>query len=279
METLVVKRLYVAPVPHVEELRVLLSLLEDYSIEKTAILTMLDVFPRPAELCNMSWNKVFLDQSKSKVVKLRHYVYKARGYIRQSGKVDVYKEVEKKINSEYFKKYLLEYYKRTGGFYNNKVFSWNTPDGLSKVFSVLRKKAKEGQLSDNCLFLLDKCDITLNGTDKTQYRVQPYSLRRFSLSFHYYITFNQDVVALARISGHCNPATLLKHYIMPKEAIGLTQKMINDKITMDEFIRFKGKSQVDLWGYFDINNLPTEENISLTEFMKEKEKGETSPNN
>ena len=43
--------------------------------------------------------------------------------------------------------------------------------------------------------------------------------------------------------GHSNPKTTYEHYVFPKEAIGLTKEMIEDKTTIDQFIHLHGQKQ------------------------------------
>ena len=52
----------------------------------------------------------------------------------------------------------------------------------------------------------------------------------------------------AYLAGPGNPRriNLHEHYIFPKESIGLTQEMIDQNITIDQFIQLAGKAQTQL---------------------------------
>ncbi|MFW6119397.1 MAG: hypothetical protein ACOC80_00625 [Petrotogales bacterium] len=95
-----------------------------------------------------------------------------------------------------------------------------------------------------------QCEVLQGLDNKTQHRVCLYSLRRFAFTFHYYVTFNCDEIALAKAFGHTRPDTTLQYYVQPKEAIGLTDKMIADNITIDQFIHLHGKAQYTIPEFF-----------------------------
>ena len=63
------------------------------------------------------------------------------------------------------------------------------------------------------------------------------------------IGFNKDIIALSKYVGHSNPKTTYEHYIFPKESIGLTDEMINNKIDLGQFINLHGKKQTQLIDY------------------------------
>jgi hypothetical protein len=109
------------------------------------------------------------------------------------------------------------------------VFPFSTPDSLHKWMAQIRRSAVH-----KLPFLLEKNLYTLKGQDKTRYRVSLYSLRRFAFTFHYYVSFNEDVVSLARNFGHSKIETTYNYYVFPKQSIGL-----QGELTVDQLLRFK----------------------------------------
>lgn len=246
-DSVVVRKLYVHPVPTNEEVRLLLDLFENMVPEKLALLMMIAEGPRPVELCRMTWDKFWFDDEKNQVTKFRHYVYKAGSRIVQKSTRFFLKEVEKPIFGKALSDFLMIYRKSWAPVTGARIFPWNTPGPVQKRFSQFRKSVRQGKLGKEYNFLLDKPAEAIVGPDSfTQYRVSMYSLRRFSLTFHYWITFDQDVLKLAEFTGHANPDTLMEHYVKPYHAIGLTPDMIKKKITIDQFINHRGKSQIPL---------------------------------
>jgi integrase len=198
---------------------------------------------RPKELADLKYSDIDLDYNL-KPYQIRHRVYKAKNTIHNKSLHYHQKEVLKVIHSDYLKEQLIMYMQKHPKYEQNKLFPWTTSDSLHKAFVELRKKAKKNLCELN--FMLDTITKTLiiKGQPFTQYRISPYSLRRFAFTYHYYITYNKDFVKLSKEFGHSRPETTLQYYIMPKESIGLTDNMIEHKINLDDFIKHKGQRQM-----------------------------------
>lgn len=237
-DVITVKCIYKYPVPHVTEIRRLLSLIPDFHPVKCALGLIGMQAMRPIELTHLRWRgsfqSFFFDLSNTFIVKMRHLVFKPKNTLTTAGqKKRMYKEVEKPMFSEWLSRQLIGHLERYGDFFASKTFPWNTTDPINKFFSDARKNPNMVHAAP---FLLDKNIYPVKGQSKTQYRICPYAFRRFAFTFHYWVTFNQDIVALAQCFGHTRPETTLQHYIFPKESIGLTDDMIQQKISFDEFL-------------------------------------------
>ena len=93
-------------------------------------------------------------------------------------------------------------------------------------------------------FMFDKMQKTIHGMQgHNPFRVSLHALRRFGTTFHYWVTYKKDVVKLSKLFGYSKIETAFQSYIMPFEAIGLTQEMIDNKISIDQFIQLRGKRQ------------------------------------
>ena len=241
---IITKKLYVYPVPTGQELNQMLDYFADGSAYKLAILLLAYCGMRPKELTDLRYSDIDVD-NEQRPYQLRHRVYKARNGASNTSLHYNRKEVLKPIKSEYLKDQLVDYMRTHPVYERNKIFSWNTSDGLHKAFSQLRNKVLRKEVNGYD-FILDKVAETeiIKGQKFNLYRISPYSLRRFAFTFHYYTTFNKDFVTLSKEFGHARPDTTLQYYIMPKESIGLTEKMLQEKVDFDQFIRLKGKNQM-----------------------------------
>lgn len=235
-DNIVIKKLYKPAIPTNSEIKMLIDLFPIGSPHRIALIMMIAIGPRPVELCNMNWNKLGYCSKKNRIQNIKHYVYKAGSRLSNKSRTYFIKEVQKPINSTQLSNELISYRQSNMFDHTNRIFPWSNPDALNKQFTILRKKVMKRDLGPEYDFLLDKVTETVAGQSKTQYRVSLYSLRRFCITFHYYTTFKQDVIALAQYTGHSSPDNLLKHYIKPKETIGLTDEMIDANITIDQFI-------------------------------------------
>ncbi len=235
-DRLIVKPLYKYPVPTAHEVKILLDTFPDYSQIKVALGILIFQGLRPSELIGLSWHRFKFDEERTRITEMTHIVYKPSNRKTHTGSNYYFKELKKPMYSRWLSDQLIGYSKICANYERQRMFCWTKTDSLKTYFESLRKKAKNKQLPEEYNFLLDQNFEVVIGKNYLKYRISTYSLRRFSFTFHYYVTFKQDVVALARAFGHSRPETCLNHYIMPKEAIGLTQEMIDAKITMDEFV-------------------------------------------
>jgi integrase len=232
---------YIFPVPTAHEVKLFFDLLPDYSAEKLGYCFITSQIMRCTEICALRWH--WLTIKDDKLRKMRHWVYKPMNRKTAQGRHLYYKEVEKPCYSEYLSDQLIGYAKRAPVYENNKLFPWTTEDALQKHFIVLRKKIQAGKLAPEYQGFLDVMSKPIFGSVPIRHRISPYSLRRFAFTFHYWVTFKQDIIALAKHAGHSEVRTTLNHYVQPKEAIGLTQEMIDANITIDQFIHLEGKKQ------------------------------------
>lgn len=242
-----VKRLWKPAIFTNYEVRLLFDLIPDYHHQKVALGFIALQMMRPSEICDMKW--AWLKTRDGQIKEHTHTVYKAKNQKVKSGVSVTYKEVKKPIYSAWLAEQTAGYHKRAPSYEYGKMFQWTTTDALRKWLILARKAARAKKLEPMYDFLLDKCDEVVKGATGTQYRATLYSLRRFAITFHYWVTFKQDIVALANHIGHADPRTTFSHYVKPKEAIGLTQQMIDDEITIDEFIHLQGKKQRQLVEY------------------------------
>lgn len=249
-----VKCLHKHPVPTGEEVGALLDSLPDYHPHKLALGLIAVQGMRPIETTAVVYGGLACDSRRQRVIKMRHWVYKPKSYARVRSISEVWKEIEKPIYCSWLSRQLLGYAERTPpypcvgarpltfpaksgfGYFaderdNYRMFGFTTTDVLSKLIRTRR-------LGDDARFrfLEDPCLYTIKGQDKTNHRVTLYSLRRFAFTFHYWVTFNRDAVALSYAMGHTQIRTTMEHYVFPKESIGLTQEMIDRRISIGEFI-------------------------------------------
>lgn len=241
-----VKCLYKYPVPTAQELRAMLDTLPKFDPLLIALTMLASQALRPVELCDLHWDEAFtFNQNNDLIQKMKHMVYKAKNRMLMTGQTKVtYKELQKPMYSKWLSHKLLKYKEYFGECQGNKIFPWTTNDALNKFFTTARK-SKNPKLT----FMLDKNHYPLKGQDKTRYRIHPYALRRFAFTFHYWTTYNQDIVSLSRDFGHSRIETTMNYYVFPKESIGLTDEMIKNKITFDEFVFGKDKDQEELARY------------------------------
>jgi len=249
-DVVLVKELWKYPVITNHELKLLLDLLEDYHPYKIALLFIAIEGMRPKEACQVLRKQIILDENGDPK-EIIHYVYKPKNRIGSKGERRImYKKVRKPIFSNYLKEQLKGYLLYYPPYEFDKLFAFSETDSLQNWLKKIRLKAKNGELSERYNFLLDPNLYTLKGENKTIYRVNLYALRRFSFTFHYWITFNQDAVTLSKTFGHSRVDTTLQYYIFPPESIGLTRDMINKKISIDNFIKLLPAGQKYLDEFF-----------------------------
>lgn len=235
-----VKAINKYPVPKNHELLEFLEILPDYHPYKLAMALIAIQGMRPKEVAGLTWEGIIMNEEKSQVKRIKHLVYKPANRHFHGKLSSLYKEVEKPCFSKWLSDQIIGYAQRYPKYPFNKIFSFTTPDVFHKFFSKIRRDEKKLAAAgrEKFPFVLDWNVWTVKGQDKTLYRVSPYSFRRFAFTYHYYVTFEQDVVSLAKSFGHTKTETTYDHYLFPKEAIGLTDQMIKDKIPMDAFIGF-----------------------------------------
>ena len=260
-DNIFLKQLWKHPIPTNQEIKLFFDLLEDDNPLKVGFGLMLITCARPSEIVNIKWHRFRFDKEQQVFNELYHNTYKPTNRKSKVGRHVYYKEVRKKLSSKWLNELLLNHYKNYSNLPQNKVLPFYTTDSFNKIFSVIRKKIKNKKLSSMYDFLLDTNIQHIKGTNasKTKYRISPYSLRRFGISFLYWskapIGFNRDIISLAKYVGHSNPKTTYEHYVYPKESIGLTKEMINNKISLDEFIHLHGKKQSLLNDFIDKKQL------------------------
>lgn len=271
------------PVVSAREFKLLLDLFEHDDIMKTALLILGFEVMRPIELCRLKWRDLRWNRDEQRFTELRHYVYKPRRITYETRSSWFFKELIKPIHSRALSDQLVTLYERYGGFpedkptfgrkpvrsvlnadngpVSGKILPWNNQECLtkrwSKMRSTVREKLKRGTISPEYSFLLERrlerVSEQYTSESGAKYRVTPYSLRRFGMTWAYYMRYDRDMAALSRAYGHESPDTTAG-YVMPKEAIGLTDEMIADRITIDEFI-YRGAKRQSVIASF----LPSEE--------------------
>jgi integrase len=244
-----IKQLWKYPVPTAEELNTLLTQFKDDDPVKIAFWTMIVTGARPVEVVRLQWNRFVYDPKNKEFARLLHETYKPSNRASKIGRHYYFKQVRKEISSKskQYSKLLLNYQHTCPKYDSNKLFPFTTPDALDKHLSRLRKKLQKNK-DPKLAFLFDTNIVQIKGIDsRRKYRISLYSLRRFAITFLYYskapVGFDKDIVALAKYIGHTNPRTTYESYVMPKEAIGLTQDLINKKVTIDEFLQIRAPKQ------------------------------------
>lgn len=242
VRNILVKQLWKAPVFTAFEAKLFFDFLPDYSQEKISCAFLGFQIMRPSEVPQLRYP--WLTIKDDQLIEMRHWVYKARTTIHKNGDLTTWrKEVKKPCWSKHLSDQLIGYAKRHPAYTDGRLFSWTQRDSMQNIFKDIREKVKEGKLPSEYACFLDTNTYPLKGQSLTKYRLNLYALRRFGITFHYWVTFKQDIVKLAHHTGHANPKTLYEHYVFPKETIGLTQKMIDDNISIDQFIQLHGKKQ------------------------------------
>jgi len=251
-DRVIVKQLWKFPVPTAHEIKLLVDFFDDYTPIKVALgLTIVDAL-RPIENSRLRWPQFTIENGRVK--EFWHYINKPVGRTTRLGKNYEEKAIKKPVYewSKWLSDQLIGLAKRSPKLESDHLFMWNNRESMTKYLSNMRKEIKsnpkEYGSEYNCFF--DKNSYVRIGFDQPiPFRINWYSIRRFSMTFHFYVTFKQDPIATAKAFGHSEAATTLGHYIMPKEAIGLTQEMIDNKISIDEFIHLHGKKQMLLVDY------------------------------
>lgn len=251
-DRVITKQLWKFAVPTAHEVKLLLGCFEDYTQVKVALCLTAVAGLRPIELTRLRWRQFTIENGQ--ITHFYHKVNKPVGRTTRMGKNYEEKELRKPLASfsPWLSEQLIAYAKIAPKLSNDYLFMWNSRECLAKHLSLLRarirKNPKKYGPEYECFF--DKNSYVSIGPDQPiPYRINWYSLRRFCMTFHFYVTFKMDPIATAKFFGHSEAATTLGHYIMPKEAIGLTQKMIDDHITIDQFIHMQGKKQTRLLDY------------------------------
>lgn len=245
-DRVILKSIFKYPVPTATELKLLLDYFDKRPHIQLALAFIFIQGLRPVEVPRLTWSCFELSADKTKVISMRHLVYKPMNRKTHTGTNYYFKEVKKPIYSKWLSDLILTYSKTAPKYDNNMIFAFRHPDSIQKELLKLRNKAKKGLLPERYSFILDKSAKVVIGVNITKYRINLYALRRFAFTFHYYTTFNQDSVALSKTFGHERTETTMTHYVQPKEAVELTDEMINKEIDIDEFVILKPKNQLIL---------------------------------
>ncbi len=255
-----VRELWKHPCPTNEELKLLLDLLEDGHPYKVVLSLIAFSGVRPIEACGLRWHN-FRKDSSGRFVEFTHRIYKATNNMNKASITTIFKAIRKPILSDFLQNQLQLWESKGIRNINDKLFSFGKPDSVQKWLNLQRKIAKAGGLGDEYEFLTDPSLVPLTHNCMNRHRITMYSLRRFCLTFlfwtvyHRKAKYNRDGAALLmsrEYSGHSRPSTLLDHYILPPESIGLTQDMVESKIGFDQFVRMRGKNQKSLFDYAPI---------------------------
>ena len=237
----VIKEISKYETPTVQEIRSIMKLLPEYHPYKASLGLILIQGLRPAEVSGLNWNNFVFDTQKKEIISMNHLIYKPRNTKHYRSTTHLYKKIEKPFYSKWLSDQLIGYKERYPALEHNKVFPFSNSDVFNAIFKRLRKK-----YGKKLPFLLDKVSYTIEGDPyRCRHRIHAYALRHFSFTYHYWNTFNQDVLALTRAFGHSRPETAFKHYIFPKQTIGLDKSYSN----IDDFLAFVPKDQTTLPGF------------------------------
>lgn len=247
-DRVIVKQLWKFPVPTAHEVKLLLDHFEDYSKAKVGLGLIAVSALRPIELTRLTWQRFQVNED-GMVASFFHKVNKPAGRQTKNGRNYHEKEIRKPVLkwSRWLSEQVSGYARTAPRLECGSLFPWRQTTSVSKYISNLRKQVKNGELDSRYDCFLDKNSYTAAGPSQPiPFRINCYSLRRFCMTFHFYTTFGMDPVATAKFFGHSEAATTLGHYIQPKEAIGLSQEMIDSGVTFDEFVHLRGKKQMRL---------------------------------
>jgi len=259
------------PVPTAHEVKLLLDAFEDFSAPKCGLGLTATLGLRPIEHTRLRWPNFRIQEGK--IIDMTHKVNKPVGRTTRMGINYAEKELKKPVHSlsQWINDQLIGYAKIAPKLQAQLIFPWNTRESVAKHMSMFRQRIKKNpkKYGDAYACFFDKnSQVTVGPDQPIPYRINVYSLRRFCMTFHFYTTFKMDPIATAKFFGHSEAATTLGHYIQPKEAIGLTQKMIDEGITIDQFIHMEGKNQMRLVDFdpaWETRFLPVGQQ-SLTQF-------------
>ena len=188
---------------------------------------------RPKETAYLNWyNKSFnIDVDQNRIIEMQHPAYKARIQTLPSNLRKItYLMLKKPFFSRWLSDALLRYRQEYGECYNGQVFPWTTGGALDKAITRLRNKH-----GIELPFLHERLNDSVKGKVAAIYRVHPYTFRHFAFTFHYWVTFNQDIISLKEFAGHESVETTWG-YVHSKEEIGLTDEMIAQGISWDQFV-------------------------------------------
>lgn len=235
-----IKKYWLSPVPTNLEVKLLLDLFPKYNAKRIFLGFMLVTGARPIEITRLNWNSFEFDKIKQKFNYLYHYAYKPTNRVVKTGNHKYFKQLKKEIynKSKWFNELLLEYQNHSPIYESNRLFGFTSTDAVQKTFKELRKRISS---DPKYYFLKEEINVSAeNNIGGSRYRVTLYSLRKFAITFLYWskkpIGYDQDIISLSKYIGHSDVKTTLNHYVYPKESIGLTEEMIDKKITLDEFI-------------------------------------------
>jgi len=242
------KPLYKYPVPTAHEVKLFLDYLPEGHYRWVANVLLIVCGLRPVEVARLRWHDFRISES-GEILDFKHFIYKPTNRKTLVGNNYYFKQAIKPVLawSPWLNDVLKKYARSCPSYPNDRLFPFTRPDSLRKDIIKLRKKVKKGKMPSDYEVFLEQNNKQLFGDPmKTPYKINIYSLRRFSITFHYWVTFKQDIIKTSKVFGHSDPKTTLSHYIQPKEAIGLTQDMIDQGISIDHFINFEGKKQMRL---------------------------------
>lgn len=225
-----VKDVAAYPLPKFYELRMLLDSFTEFTSYKIAFAIMAIQGLRPIEVTRLSRDCFIYNTDKTKIISMQYYAYKARN---NKNKFATFKLIKKPMYSEWLSTQIINYL-ALNSCLGGTIFSFTTADMFNKTMSNIRKKGK-------IKFMHEKITETLVGQNNTQYRISPYALRRFAFTFHYWITYKQEAVTLAKIFGHSKVDTTLSYYVFPKESIGLTDEDLENPLSIDEYLGFNDR--------------------------------------
>lgn len=251
-DRVIVHQCWKFPVPTAFEVKLLLESFPEEPDVELGLGFIATTGLRPVEVTRLVWNKFKI--ATHRVERFTHYVNKPSGRVAKGGINWQEKELQKEVcdHSQWLSAKIIAYAKIAPKFKYDKLFQWSSSDGLCKWLERLRKRIlkfpdKYGP-EYQCFFDTNSY-VKAGPNQPIPYRINAYSLRRFAFTFYYYVVFRCDPISTAKYFGHSTAATTLGHYVMPKEAIGLTQEMINARITIDQFIHLHGKNQMRLIDY------------------------------
>lgn len=243
-DRVVIRSADVYPIPTGHEVKLLFETAEEGTPICVALGIMAHCGLRPIENARQPWSGIALNKEQ-RPCNLRHLAYKPSNRRSHTSTSYYFKELNKDIKSLWLQNQIVLLAKRSEKYKDNRMFPWTTDDAIAKHFSDLRHAIKKGKYPEEYGVFLEQMTKTIYGTCKDQYRISPYSLRRFAMTFWHY-TNGADPIKTAKYFGHSNHSTTTNHYLYPKEAIGLTQEMIDAKVTFDEFVHLHGKKQMQL---------------------------------
>ena len=234
----------------INELKALFDYFPPCHPKRLGFMIMATMGLRPSEVCKLDFTNILNDfrYIKYTVKKPKNKYYKKTKTL-----VTEYKRRTTPILYETLRKELKEYcLKNYFTFKNGRLFKFKEDMFRRELFKI-RKKVEENILKDKIWKgFIEKATENIwlenNASFKQNFRITPYSCRRFYNTYKLWTEYGGNIVLSTRDLGHSHIDTNMIYSYSP-EKIGLTPLMIHNKITFDCLFGTSFKVQTSLIEY------------------------------